>query len=148
MIPSAEVVADIPQSWSRLTGHRGATLNALSGCLRVVASATHLRANGAARNHAAYGRKILARAATDLVPQNTADQSTDNSAADIRLGRLGHLLRLNPASLLRRSDDSTYRCHIGLEQPLISASAVVVGGWRIWRITIVIHASIADDRTN
>ena len=39
-----------------------------------------------------------------------------------------HLLALDPATLLRRTDDGAHRRHRGLEQPFVRAVIIIVVG--------------------
>jgi hypothetical protein len=158
---AAVVIGHVPEL-RRGAGHVLATLHVAGGshggsCLVVAIVVANFVPNVGATNSASHGGKVLAGSAAYLMAQNTAEQSTNDRAANTRAAAHGavvpllrrcfrDLLLLDPAALVRRADHGMHGRHRHLIGALIRAAAPVVVGCTGQGFGHGVRAAIAVDR--
>src|SRR5689334_6748172 len=114
---AAEVVGDVPIIGLHLTLHVFAALDVLA--VDGLIASSDVGADGCAGDGAACGRYVSSAAAPDLVAEYAADDGTGDRPGNIHAATFFiDLARLNPASLLGRTDDGMNRRHRDLIQSI------------------------------
>src|SRR5262245_1890091 len=124
MLDAAEVVSHVPVFWLRRARDRLATLDVL--VVDAAGTLADVRADRRSGYRAADGSDRLAGSAADLVTQHATQHATNDRAGNIGLRLLDDLLPLDPAALLRRTDDRTHVRNRDLEELLLGAPTVFV----------------------
>ena len=108
-----EVVGDVPVFWAGGVLDIGAPLNILTVYLS--SAATHICPYRRASHSATGSGDVPAASASDLMPENAADDCPNDRPGDIGpvASLFNDLLALDPATLLRRSDHRAHRCDGG-----------------------------------
>ena len=84
-----------------------------------------VRAHCGTGNRTARRRDVLPATAADLVTQHAADDAADDGARNI--GAAVEFTPLDPAALVRGTDDRAYRRNLRFEHALVAATAIVIG---------------------
>ena len=104
-----EVIGDVPVFRSGIAFDIDAALGIPA--VNLSSAATHVGPNRRASDSATGSGNIPAASASDLVPENAADDCADDRSRDIGsvVSVFNDLLTLDPATLLRRADYRTHR---------------------------------------
>jgi hypothetical protein len=107
MLLTRELLGDIPVVGSGLAGYVLAALDVAAHLSAVVA--TDIGTHHAAHDNTTDGGDVPTAAATDLVAEDAADQSTDDRAGEVRAAsHLNDLFAFDPASLYGCSNDRAH----------------------------------------
>src|SRR5438477_4870923 len=144
MLDPAEVVGDVPIFRPSIARNILAPLDV--PVVYRLPAATYVRPDRGTGNSAADSSNVPAASAANLMSENAADDSADNRARNVGPAAiLDHLLPLDPATLLRRTDDRVHGTDGHLVNLFIGALSIVVCLRCDWRRRGVV-ARVAVDR--
>src|ERR1700730_14241201 len=121
MFYATQIVSDIPVI-RPAAGNVLAVLNVLAVA---IAASTRVGADSRARDRAAGSGNVSASSASDLVTENAADDRAGDRTGHI--GIAADPFTLDPATLLRRTDDCAHRSNLRVVKPFARALTIFVG---------------------
>src|SRR5438128_1411591 len=125
MLDPAEVVGDVPVFRPSIARDVLAPLDV--PVVYRLPTATYIRPDRGSGDGAAGGSNVPAASAADLVPQNAADDPADNCPRNVGAAAIfDHLLSLDPAALLRRTNDRVHGTDARFVKLFVGALSIVV----------------------